>query len=200
MSNRYDKRSLVWVMPYTGATVKYGFQTNMPLADGALLGHNDIEGTYPAGLVIGANQPKPPRATKLKTTGSSSSYCGSNAVAAAKAQGWSVQPGRFKIGASSARSKCVKIVTGGISYAWNMPAETYANIPAAERTALGIADATNADEDLVFGASYPRMPRVFKIISSTGGGFNRVSTFCDQTKLDSLPTGWQTLRATRTRL
>jgi len=194
MGDKYASRELVWVNPFAGSTIKYGFLTNADAGVKGALGHVEVTGAYPDGLVIGANAPKPPRASRLRATGTESSYCDADAVATARAAGWRVSPGKVRIGSSKKKSKTVYVTyTGGIKYAWNMPNDTYAKI-GADLAALGIQLATSADEDLVFGARYPRVPRVIKPIFGTDTVDN-VSTFCDPQKLDSLPEGWSTARA-----
>lgn len=196
MGDRYGARTLVWVVPYTGSTVKYGFQTNADAATQTALGHTAVPADYPAGLVIGANAPKPPRATRKRTTGTDSSYCSAGAVTTARAAGWRVSPGKVRNGSSSARSKAVYVTVDGNKIAWKMPLTTY-NAIGADRTALGILDATATMLDLVFGVRYPKLPRVGIFQAGGSDGGNQISTFCDPQSLDDLPAGWTPVRASQ---
>jgi hypothetical protein len=73
-----------------------------------------------------------------------------------------------------------------------MPTSTYARIAPDERTALGIFDATQTDDDLIYGVSQPKRPRVFK-----RDGSNIISTYCDPDALDELPAGWASSSASK---
>lgn len=192
MADVYGTRALVWVVPFTGSDCKYGFRTNNTEA---VLGHTAVTGAYPTGLVIGANAPRPPRATRQRATGTDSSFCSAAAVVAARAAGWKVSPGRIRAGGSSSRSKTVYVTYQGNKLAWKMPNYLYSKMSAADRTGLGILDATSADKDLIFGVSYPKLPRVKTEIFNADGSSTSRSTFCDPAALDSLPTGWRTVRA-----
>lgn len=196
MGDRYGQRTLVWVVPFTGSTIKYGFQTNADATTQSALGHTAIAGAYPVGLVIGANAPKPPRATRTRITGSDSSYCSAGSVTTARAAGWRVSAGKVRNGASSSRSKTVYVTADGNKIAWKMPLVTYNNI-GSDRTALGILDASSSDLDLVFGVSYPKLPRVGIFQASGTEGGNKISTFCDPEALDNLPAGWTPVRASQ---
>jgi hypothetical protein len=191
----YGKRTLVWVIPFTGSTLKYGFKTNADGAAQTVLGHTvvDLAAAMPTGLVIGANAPKPPRAVRKRTTGSESSYCAAGNIDDAKAAGWSVSPGRVRRGSSSTLSKTVYVLHEGNKLAWKMPLWAYNRI-STDFAGLGIVDATAAAKDLVFGVSYPVLPRVKKMILN-GTTFSSSSTFCDPSKLDALPAGWATTKA-----
>lgn len=188
MGDKYADRELVWVKPLTGSAIKYGFRTNADGATQSALGHNLVTNVYPVGLVIGANAPKPPRASKLKSTGVESSFCDVDSVSSAKAAGWKVRPGKVRSGGAGKKSKTVYVDIDGVRYAWKMPNDTYTNT-ASDRSQLGIQDATAATSGLVFGASYPKPARAsFVGISTTGA--NTFTTFVEPTKEDNLPTGW----------
>lgn len=196
---KYDDRELVFVTPFTGSQLKYGFMTNVDANVKSALGHTAVTGAYPVGLVIGANAPKPPRATRIRATGAESSFVDAESVATARANGWRIRPGKVRIASSSAKSKVVYVTHEGNKLAWAMPMTLYNRITAGDRTALGIVDAPSADEDLIFGVSYPRLPRVGYIAAGTDGT-DVLSTFCDPSKLDSLPAGWRSVRASRDKI
>jgi hypothetical protein len=197
MASPYGTRTLVSVVPFTGSTIKYGFYTNADGGTQSALGHTAITGAYPPGFVLGANAPKPPKAFRMRASGSESSFCSADAVAAAKAAGWKVQPGRLRLGASSTRSKTVYVTVDGNKIAWKMPQYSYSRITAGDRTALGIRDATSADLDLVFGVRFPKLPRVKFLAIPTTGAASSQSTFCDPDAIDNLPAGWVAVRVSK---
>lgn len=199
MGNPYGTRTLVSVTPYTGSTIKYGFLTNADSATQTALGHTAITGAYPTGLVLGANAPKPGRASRLRATGVESSFVSATARASALGAGWKLSPGRVRNGASSTKSKTVYVTYQGNKIAWKMPTFLYSKI-SADLAGLGVLDAASADIDLVFGARYPRLPRVAKINVPETGAASRYTTFCDPDALDALPTGWATVRASSDQL
>lgn len=201
MGNPYGTRQLVSVIPFTGSSLRYGFLTNeLRTVLGQATGLSE-DGGYVTGLVIGANAPKPGRATKERATGVESSFYGFAARAAAIAAGWKLSPGRVRNGSSSARSKTVHIVYQGNKIAWKMPQYLYSKLTDADRTALGIVPSAASDLDLVFGVRYPRLPRVAKILVPDGSEIgNRLTTFCDPSKLDNLPAGWATVKASTDRI
>lgn len=192
----YGARTLVFVTPFDGATVKYGFLTNVDSAAQTALGHTAVTGAYPTGLVIGANSPKPPRAKKITATGIESSFVDTTKITTAKAAGWKISAGKVRTGASSAKSKTVKVTFESNELAWKMPNYLYSKI-SGDLAGLGILDAASTDLDLVFGVRYPKLPRVAKIDATTG---NRYTTFCDPEALDNLPEGWTTVRASQDRI
>ena len=195
-TNVYGNRDLVHVVPFTGSTIKYGFMTNVDAGTRTALGHTAVTGAYPAGLVIGANAPKPARASKQSATGTESSFISATSITTARAAGWRVRPGKLRIGSSGLKSKTVYVTVDGNKIAWKMPTRLYTRLGADDRTALGILDASSNDLDLVFGVSYPTIPRVGKTEFGTDGT-DTLTTFCDPDSLDNLPAGWASVRASR---
>jgi hypothetical protein len=195
MGNVYGTRTLVWVTPFTGSTIKYGFYTNADSSTQTALGHNVILAAKPTGLVLGANAPKPAKATRQRASGSDSSFCDVGAFTSAKAAGWKIRPGRIRIGSSSVKSKLVYVLHEGNKIAWKMPQTLYSRITAGDRTALGILDGVAADKDYCYGVRYPSLPRVGQQTFPTVGAGSRLTTFCDPSKLNNLPTGWVTVKA-----
>jgi hypothetical protein len=191
-TNIYGPRELVWVTPFTGSSIKYGFMTNVDESVNTILGHTSVTGAYPAGLVIGANAPKPPRAKKRFTTGVESSYCDAEAAPLARADGWKISPGRIRLGSSGSKSKTVYVVHETNKIAWRMPSYLYAKLAAEDLTGLGIKVAAATDKDLIFGVRYPQLPRVTKFDATADANY---STYCDPSKLQSLPAGWATAKA-----
>jgi hypothetical protein len=182
MGRRDDKRK-VWVVPFNGSSLKYGFATNVDTAQGTQLGHANVTGQALAGLIYGANAPKPARASKRFATGTVSSFINAGNVANARTQGWRIGKARIRRGGSTAKAKVVYVTINGVKYAWSLPNDTAAAIGSLQ--ALGIRLATNSDTDLVFGATSPKPPQVFKVV-----GNDVISTYCDPSV--TLPAGWST--------
>jgi hypothetical protein len=180
---KYDDRYKVSVVPFNGSTIRYGFLTNIDAADGVALGHQDANAAV-NGLVFGSNSPKPARASRKRATGTTSSFIDWNAVAAARTAGWSIGKASIRRGGTTAKSRVVAVTFQGITYAWNMPLDTYNNIGAADRQTLGLRDTDTNDTDLVFGADSPKPPKAL-----FDAGENSYSTYYDPTN-GSLPEGW----------
>lgn len=181
----YDAKTAVWVVPYTGAVVKYGFLTNVLASVGTDCGHTAVGATPPVGLVYGANSPKPGRAVKKGLTGTAGSFYSIAQRATLKTAGYTTSRPTIRRGSVSASSTAVYVTLGTIKYAWRMPTRLFTLITA-DASALGINLATAADRDLVWGST-PRPPKAFK---TTATGI--LSTFVDPTVIDTLPTGWST--------
>lgn len=196
MASPYGSRTLVHVVPFTGSDIKYGFFTNADSAAQTALGHVAITGAYPTALVLGANAPKPGRAVRVRATGTESSFVSATARTTARAAGWKVSNGRIRLGSSSTRSKTVYVTVEGNKIAWKMPMYLYSNI-SADLAELGILEATASEEDLVFGARYPKLPVVAKISAASGSVGSRFSTACDPAAIDALPEGWATVKASK---
>jgi len=180
---KYDDRYKVSVVPFNGSTIRYGFLTNIDAADGVALGHQDANAAV-NGLVFGANSPKPARASRKRATGTTSSFIDWNSVAAARTAGWSIGKASIRRGGTTPKSRVVAVTFQGITYAWNMPLDTYNNIGAADRQTLGLRDTDTNDTDLVFGADSPKPPKAL-----FDAGENSYSTYYDPTN-GSLPEGW----------
>lgn len=192
-TNQYDSRTLAFVKPFASASFAYGFLTNAKESTRTACGVTLAESNIPTNLVIGCNAPKPGRASKFITDEYESCFYNYDKYATLRADGWSTTKPRVRVAKSSALSKPVYISISGIKYAWRMTAAQYGKITAAERTALGIDDVTSGERTVVWGCREPKPPKVGKTV----GGDN-ISTFCDPTKLDSLPAGWQSLGGSRT--
>ncbi len=196
--NVYQSRDLVSVLPFTNAPILYGFKTNSDGATRTQLGHRAVPGAYPANLVIGANLPKPPRASIIRgvtSTRTRSTFCSADKVTEARAAGWTVRPGKVRRGYSTAAAKCVYVTDGTVKYAWMMPTRLYNRIQA-DLAGLGIELADGNDRDLVFGASYPVLPRAAFRAIAADGAVDVLGTFVDPQRVDNLPTGWTLARST----
>jgi len=197
-SNIYKESSLVSVdlRGFTG--VRYGFRTKVDKdSTGTALGHQDAltaSGTLSAGVVMGANSPKPPRATRVTADdGYESSFFGNSVLAALKADPeWTLTPGRIRRPAATARSVPVYVeargaTSGTYKYAWMMPRAQYV-ILTALLTNLGISEVTDDDYDeILFGINKPKPLRAQ---GPAGTGNQKTSTFISAARADSLPAGW----------
>lgn len=183
----YDEKRLVSVTPFGGAALKYGFKTNIDEAQSTQLGQTAITGNLPAGTVVGANSPKPARASKRFASGTVSSFIDVGAIPTARTTGWKIGKAKIRRGGSSARSVAVYVTILGIKYAWNIPRRNWAAYQS-ELTAMGVKLATNDDADLVWGASTPKPPRVYKVVAQ-GDSINTISTFADPNS--NVADGWK---------
>jgi len=139
------------------------------------------------GFVLGCNAPKPARATKVyqTTAASESSFCSSNNIVTARTAGWKVRPGKpFGKATASGLSKTWYVTINNIKYAWQaaqVPTGLVVNI-----NDIGIKEATAANDDLVFGCSFPKPARAKKQLNDNGDTF---SSFWDPS-VATLPAGW----------
>ncbi|WP_103666409.1 hypothetical protein [Pseudanabaena sp. BC1403] len=167
--------------PY--ADHKYGFRTTLEESKGTILGHQTLDASTPVtGLIFKANHPKPKRASKTFATGTNSSFIAPAAIAAAIAAGWDIV--KAKSNGRKSRSTFqipVYVTVNGVKYAWGMKKSQKAKLGANFAT-LGIKEVTGTEQDLVFGASFPKPPRVQSLtLSGKGASATSVSsnTFYD---------------------
>lgn len=183
---RYGTRTEVYVTPFAGSAIKYGFLTNVKESSQTALGHIKINRTQlPVGLVFGANAPKPGRASKLTATGSESSFYDITKADTLRVDNWRLSFPTIRRGKAGRRSTCVYVTLGSINYAWMMNNETKNSI-GKDLAALGIKLGKADDRDLVWGARFPKPPKGFK----TGADNRTISTFIDPGKVDNPPAGW----------
>lgn len=204
-NNKYQNRDEVSVA--MGSGLVYVFETNVDPEERANLGHVAITGAVPALAFKGGNSPKPRRARRLTADGWNSSFCAetpATVITALKAAGWEVGRTPKKRGivtGATARAVTVFVTVRGIKFAWNLPAESRANMTDAVMTALGIQIATTADIDtLVWGASLPRpaIVQFKKTATPLGGGSDILTTYCGQAEEDNLPAGWKIIQPRQT--
>lgn len=188
--NKYNSRDEVYVTPFTGAGIKYGFLTNVEVSRRPVLGQQAVDrAALPPALVFGANAPKPGRATRKFADGISSSFYDIAQVAALRGAGWSLKKPSRRRARTTSLAQARFVTIGGIKYAWMCPNSTITRL-GGDAAALGLQIPTQADGDLVWGASYPKPPRAARVIES-GSEVDRVSTFVDPSRADSLPAGWE---------
>lgn len=163
MARRRGEQTEVYVVV---GTLKYGFKTTKDIHDTykAELGQTTYTGA--AGVVFGANSPKPARATKEFAAGNISSYCSSDKIATLKKANWTVtRKGSIRGIKTAGKTRTVYIdMPNNWKYAWNI---TAAEASLAET--LGFQLATGADaKDLVWGVNSPKPPRARKRENGSG--------------------------------
>jgi len=162
---------LVYVpLPAPYADHKYGFRTTAKTSTSTALGHVTLDAATPInGLIFKANSPKPRRASRRTATGIESSFIAPASVAAAVAAGWDItkaKPNGRK--AVSQFQVPVFVTVNGVKYAWGMRRTQIVKLKD-NFAALGIKLATGAEQDLVFGASFPKPPRCQSIVTEGKG-------------------------------
>lgn len=164
--------------PY--ADHKYGFRTTVKEATSTILGHQVLEASTPVtGLLLKANSPKPRRASRRTATGLESSYIAPSAVSAAISAGFNITKARPNGRKSVSQFQVpVYVTVNGVKYAWGMR-KTQKTKLGDNFAALGIKLATGAEQDLVFGASFPKPPRVRSLTQQKGKADLISNTFYD---------------------
>ncbi|MCT7964647.1 hypothetical protein NG791_28630 [Laspinema sp. D1] len=158
--------------------------------------------TLPATAFLGANSPKPPRASQMTPTGSNGTFCDKAKISTLRAAGYSISQGKIKgITTASAASKVVTcyVLCDGIKYAWNMNAARYARL-SADLAGLGVEAATDADRTtLVWGSTVPKPAIAAKFFAAGEGGGDTLSCFVASAKESTLPEGWKLLKPSITK-
>jgi len=191
-SSRYGVRTPVYVVMGAEATViAYGFNTNMDASDQAALGHQALDyASPPAKLVLGANRPKPGRATKSSVTESNSSFYSANNAAALRTAGWKLTFPKTRAGkgGNGRLTKEYYVTINGIKYAWALSNKVATELGGdAVLTQIGLKLTDPNEADYVFGARFPKPPRA--VLTKLGNeGLVRASTFMDTS--GTLPDGF----------
>ncbi|ACA99859.1 MULTISPECIES: hypothetical protein [Cyanophyceae] len=163
MARNRETATLVFVtMPLGGGELKYGFRSRLRDSLRDNFGQTVIaNGVSIQNLVIGANSPKPARASRRTETGYEGSYCSTNRIAALRADRYSItraKPSKIQGGNHSdtyfATVNGIKVAflsnaldSGGRGAAAGFPSQ------------YGVRLATSADTgELVYGAEFPRLP------------------------------------------
>lgn len=173
--------------PY--ADHKYVFRTTIESAKSTTLGHTAVTAeTAVAGLIFEANYPKPARASKAFASGSTQSFVAPASIAAARTAGWSVSRTKSNGKKNNSRFTVVVYVTvNSVKYAWAIPKKSWAKLKNSAK-ALGIKEAQASDNDLVFGATFPKPPKA-TVTTTSADGVTKNTSFVDPSNLGSLPTG-----------
>lgn len=156
-----------------GSNLKYGFQTQATTHAEVKAAFGQTQYAGAAGVFFGANAPKPPIATILRSTGNTSSFCSSAKVNDLKKSRDQYRVNsntrRRAIGASAKTTAVYVAMPGGYKYGWRLT-----NAEVAEAVAdLGVVIATAGDIDEMVWGSTPKPPRALK---ETPAGI--ISTFC----------------------
>jgi hypothetical protein len=186
MARNYDNGTLVYVTLSNFGGLRYGFKSRIRSASREDLGQTVIDASIAdiTGLAVGVNSPKPARAKKIFASGSEGSFCSTDKIPTLKANGWQITRGRARSLTRSSFGKVVYVTINGLKYAWFLTQGV--GYSAANLAAAGIKDAEPEDL-LVYGASFPKPPRVK--LKHTQGDF---STFADPEKLDAaFKDGWK---------
>lgn len=184
MARRRGSKVAVYV-EIGASKLKYGFLTQQAV-------HNEVKTVFgqttytgAAGVFFGANSPKPPKATIVKSTGNVSSFCSTAKVKTLlqnrSEYDVSQRSTIRSIGRTGKTTAVMVDMPGGYKYAWRLT-----NSEADLIAELGVELAT-ASGDLVWGST-PKPPRAYK---RTAEGL--VSTFCkpQQSAIDAaIAKGW----------
>lgn len=165
MPRNFNNGRLVTVTIGGFPGLRYGFYTRVRNATSTALGHvtvNPVGIADVTGIVIGANSPKPPRASKKQAVGFEGSFADSAKIPELKADGWRITRGKRRRGSSSPRSQTVYIPINGVNYAWNR-AES-AEVPEGLDQAGHEIPGNNTP--LVFGARFPKPSRMKADVAS----------------------------------
>lgn len=142
--------------------IKYGFAAGAGSAPHrAALGH--VVFADQAGVVFGANSPKPNRASKEISNDTVSSFCDPASEDTLRAAEWAILRNSRRRGITNTpRSQTVFVpMPGGYNYAWNL---TRDELDLADD--LGFAPATGATPNLVWGSS-PKPPRASRRVAGS---------------------------------
>lgn len=187
----YGKTRLVSVQPTLGFTkLKYGFRTNVEAAASTALGHALVtvtDNNFPVGFCLGANSPRPARATKKSAAGMRTSYCDATKRAEATAAGWKVGPALVRQAAPTRFTRTVYVTFQENKFGWRLPLQVLAKVGTDDLAALGINVATGTEKDIIYGTSYPYLPIATK--ENDDGTTHRLRFDPDKTAT-ALTAGW----------
>lgn len=184
MARNTKPRQLVWVkMPAPVADIKYGFNSGADAGDRGILGQTPVTSDGLTGLVIGANNIKPGKATKTKPTGTESSFYAHDKRQELRSAGWTLTSPKIRTKRASKRSDLLYVTINGVKYGWS---SAKATTQPADSAKLGIKAVKSTDVDVIYGCSFPKPPRAKTQI----GNGSSYSIFVDPSKADALPDGW----------
>ncbi len=146
--------------------------------------------TDATGYVFEPNSPKPPRASKRTSDPEiEGAYCSYTKTSALRGDRYTIQRAVNKLKLATTLMDAYYITLNGIKYAWRRPklsAEQLAET-SGYLTLLGIETISFSDKDLVWGATFPKPPKVKKSLADG----STITSFCDTTKVDdALAAGW----------
>jgi len=194
MARNTNKGTMVHVTMAAYTTLKYCFKSRLDSSKRPDFGQEVILPTITsvAGFILGANRPKPARASKKIASGYEGSYCSHSKIKELLAAGYSVTPAvASRKGRSTLLTKSSYITINGVKYAWNR-STTVEKEPQEYPANCDIKAPTKDDGDLVWGATFPKPAKVKYIDPGTGNSFG---SFCDPLKVDSLDANnWVTVK------
>ena len=177
--------------PYAG--IHYAFKTTINESESTALGHTALSGSAPiAGIILRANAPKPPKATKRLASGATStSFIDDGAYLTAAAAGWKILSSKISGGRrrKTRRTTVVYVTVNGVKYGWNIRDTLLAKLTSS-LTALGVKVATPSDA-IVFGASFPKPPTV-TVFKEIEGVTVSTTTFYDPSNEAALSANYET--------
>jgi hypothetical protein len=159
--------------------------------------HNDFgclevtaDFTDPTGVVFEPNSPKPARASKRTADPEiEGAYCAFDKTKTLRGDRYTITQPVNKLSLSTALTNALYINLAGTKYAWKsskLSAEQIGEL-GGYQALLGIETVSANDRDLVWGATFPKPPKVKKTLAD-GSTF---SSFCDSTKVDdAIAAGW----------
>lgn len=180
MARNYNARK--WVYVEIAGGIRYVFPSRIRQTLMNELGQLSTSGLATVDkVVVGAQSPKPPKATKSFATGSESSFCSVAKIADLKADGWRISAS--KVGSYSldtAFAKSYKITINGIKYAFQS-----SDLPSGMQFPAGFTDPRDLvdanDTNLIWNPDFPKPPRF-----SISDGANTISSYCDPSKVDDV--------------
>lgn len=187
----YDDKTISVVTPYNGSPVNYGWSTNIPNADRATLGHQDLSAAV-GPVVFGASRPKPARVSRETIADTTSSFVDWQSYNAAVGAGWKKIKG-VSYGPSPYNSaKAIRVVAEvatGLSIAWDMRKTQYTRVQT-DLAALGVEVLTAANgKHAVVGANSVQGASIFGAKTRAGTDTLTVG-YVGRTQVDNLPEGW----------
>lgn len=187
MADRYTESSRVVSVAVKDMTIRYGFRSTLAPAKGTVLGHSiatDANGVLLPSVILGANNPKPPRAQIKRTSGETdSSFISFGSIAGARTAGWKVEAGKITFPRRTNLSipVFVSVASGDgetaprFNYGWRMPKYQH-DIIGGEFAILGIELVTITNYGGVwFGVNSPKPRRASRAIA--GDNDSTISTF-----------------------
>jgi hypothetical protein len=181
----------------THPNLKYLFRSTLKDSLHNNFGCVEVTGDFTdvTGIAFQCNSPKPARASKRTSEPEiEGAFCSYTKTAELRSDKYSiVQPiNRLRLGTTL--TEVLYCGVNGLKIAWRSPkpnAEQLAEV-SGYKALLGIETANANDRDLVFGATFPRLPRVQKTLVDG----SKFSSFCDTTKVDdALQANWTLLDA-----
>ena len=182
-------RDRVWrfVQPFEDSDLLYGFKSGADTTLKTALGQTDIISTTPVtNLVLEANNFKPYTLKKETAAGSEQSFANYDKIATATQNGLTVAKAGYrpKVKRGNNRGRIVYVTINGVKYGWKFLSTT---LPIVLGT-IGVTVATGSENDIIYGATFPKPPRMKLIAASRE---DTLTTFVDPGAVDAASqAGW----------